>query len=59
MTMSMVGGEPMLVFWRVRDLGEALEAADDMGLELTCPRSVTDRILGLVFPHLVDGEGEA
>ena len=59
MTMSMVGGEPMLVFWRVRDLREALEAADDMGLELTCPRSVTDRILGLVLPHLVDGEGEA
>ena len=59
MTMSMVGGEPMLVFWRVRDLGEALEAADDMGLALTCPRSVTDRILGLVFPRLVDGEVEA
>jgi hypothetical protein len=59
MTMAMVGGEPMLVFWCVRDLDEALEAADDMGLALTCPRSVTDRILGLVLPHLVDGEGEA
>ncbi len=55
----MVGGEPMLVFWRVRDLREAMEAADDMGLALTCPRSVTDRILDLVLPHLVGGEGEA
>lgn len=55
----MVGGEPTLVFWRARDLREALQAADDMGLALTCPRSVTDRILGLLFPHLVGGEGEA
>ena len=55
----MVGGEPTLVFWRVRDLREALKAADDTGLALTCPRSVTDRILSLLFPHLMDGEGEA
>ena len=59
MTIAMVGGEPMLVFWRVRDLREALKATDDMGLALTCPRSVTDRILGLLLPHLVDGEGKA
>lgn len=57
--MAMVGGEPALVFWRAGDLREALKAADDVGLPLTCPRSVTDRILGLVFPNLVDGEGEA
>ena len=56
--MAMAGGEPTPIFWRVRDLPEALKAGDDMGLALVCPRSVTDRILGLVFHHLVDGEGE-
>ncbi|MXX33723.1 MAG: hypothetical protein F4Z50_03065 [Gemmatimonadetes bacterium] len=57
-TIAMVGGEPMLVFWHVRDLREALETADDMGLTLTCPRSVTDRLLGLLLPHLADDGGE-
>ena len=57
--MSMVGGEPTLVCWRVGDLPDALKAADDMGLALTCPRSVTERILGVVFPRLVDREDEA
>lgn len=41
-----VGGEPTLAFWRGGDLREALKAADDVGLALTCPRSVTDKILG-------------
>lgn len=50
--MAMVGVEPTLVFWRGGDLVEALKAADDVGLALTCPRSVTDKILGLVFPDL-------
>ena len=59
LTIAMVGGEPTLVFWRVGDLPEALKAADDMGLALTCPRSVTERILGLVFPPFAEGEGEA
>ena len=54
----MVGGEPMLVFWRVRDFREALKTADDMGLALTCPRTVTDRVLGLLLPHLSDDGGE-
>ncbi len=57
--MATVGGEPTLAFWRGGDLREALKAADDVGLALTCTRSVTDKILGLVFPDLVDGEGEA
>ena len=58
LTIAMVGGKPTLVFWRVRDLSEALKAADDMGLPLTCPRSVADTILGLVLPHLADDGGE-
>ena len=57
-TFTMVRGEPSLVFWRVQDLRKALEAADDMGLPLTCPRPVTDRVLGLLLPHLPDHEGE-
>jgi len=48
----------LLVFRRVRDLREALKAANDMGLTLTCPRSVTDRVLGLLLPHLADDGGE-
>ena len=55
----MIGGEPTLAFWRVGDLPEALKAADDMGLALTCPRSVTERILRLLLPHLVNDESEA
>ncbi|MDE0073568.1 MAG: hypothetical protein OXR82_08120 [Gammaproteobacteria bacterium] len=58
-TIAMAGGEPMLVFWRVRDLGEALKAAHDMGLPLTSPRSVADTILGPLVPHLADAPGEA
>ena len=54
-TITMIRGEPTLVFWRVPDLREGLRAANDMGLALTCPRSVTDRIFGL----LVDDEREA
>ena len=57
-TISMVGGEPTLVFWRVRDLLEALKAADDMGLSLTSPRSVADTILGLLLPRLADDGSE-
>lgn len=54
----MVGGEPMLVLWRARDLLEALKAADDMGLPLTSPRSVADTILGLLLPPLADDGSE-
>jgi len=57
-TISMVGGEPTLVFWRVRDLLEALKAADDMRLPLTSPRSVADTILGLLLPPLADDGNE-
>ena len=57
-TIAMIRGEPTLVFRRVQDLREALKAADDMGLPFTSPRCVTDRILGLLLPHLVDDEGE-
>lgn len=57
-TIAVVGGEPTLVFWRVRDLSEALQAAHDMGLPLTSPRSVADTILGLLLPRLTDERGE-
>ena len=36
-TITMVGGEPAPVFWRVQDLREALEAAYDIRLPLTSP----------------------
>ena len=57
-TIAVVGGEPTLVFWRVRDLLEALKAADEMGLPLTSPRSVADTILGLLLPPLADDGSE-
>ena len=53
----MVGGEPTLVFWRVQDLREALEPGNHRGLPLTHPRSVGNRILGLLLPHLADDGG--
>ena len=40
-TIAMVDGEPTPVFWRVQDLREALEAAYDVRLPLTSPRSRT------------------
>lgn len=58
-TIMMIRGEPTLVFWRLQDFREALKAADDMGLALTCPCAVADRIVDLLLPHLVDDEGEA
>lgn len=59
MTIALVGAEPTVVFWRVRDFGEALKATADMGLPPTRPRSVTDRIFGLLLPRLGDGAGES
>ena len=59
LTITMVRGEPRLAFWRVEDLRDALKAASDVGLPVTSPRSVADKILGLLLPHLVDEEGEA
>ena len=60
-TITMVPGEPTLVLWRVQDLREALNATDDMGLRrpLASPRTVADKILRLLLPHLVDDESEA
>ena len=43
-TIAMVAGEPTLVFWRVEDLGEALDASRDTGLPLTSPQEVADEI---------------
>ena len=32
LTLAMVAGEPMVVFWRLEDLGAALAVAEDTGL---------------------------
>ena len=57
-TITMVGGEPTPVFWRVQDLREALEAAYDIRLPLTSPRSVADKLLGLLFTSVTEDEGD-
>lgn len=54
MSTTMDGGEPTLVFWRVDDVGEALDSARDMGLPLTGPLDVGDEILFLVRRALAD-----
>ena len=59
MAITMARGELSLVFWRVQDLWDPLKAAEGMGLPLTSPQSVADKILGLLLPHLVDVEGRA
>lgn len=43
-TIAMVAGEPMLVFWRVRDLRAALDVSRETGLPITSPRSVAHEI---------------
>ena len=53
-TIAMDAEEPALVVWRVEDLREALEAADDMGLPLTSPPDVADEIRVLVRRALAD-----
>ena len=44
-TIAMVAGEPTLVFWRVEDLGAALDASRNTGLPLTSPQEVADEVL--------------
>ena len=51
LTLAMVAGEPMVVFWCLEDLGAALAAADDMGLPVTSPESVEEELLRLLWPH--------
>jgi len=36
-TITMVAGEPTLVFWRIEDVGKGLDVSRDMGLPLTSP----------------------
>ena len=56
-TIAMVDGEPTPVFWRVQDLREALEAAYDVRLPLTSPRSA-DKLLGLLSTSVTEDEGD-
>lgn len=43
-TITMLAGEPTLVFWRVEDFRAALDASRDTGLPITSPRSVAKEI---------------
>lgn len=53
-TVTMDGGESTLAFWRVGDVGEALDVARDMGLPLTSRPNVADGIIFLVCHALAD-----
>ena len=53
------GGEPILVFWRLEDLREALRVADDIGLPLTSPPDVEEELLVLIRRALADLDLEA
>ena len=53
LTLAMLCGEPMLVFWRVGDLIEALDASRDMGLPLTSPPHVSDEVVGRILEALL------
>ncbi len=48
----MLDGEPTLVLWRAEDLLEAVYAATDMGLPLTCPPDVDEVIFFRVYRAL-------
>ena len=60
LTLAMVAGEPMVVFWRLEDLGAALAVAEDTGLPMTSPEPVAEELLRRLLPHLaqLDDEGE-
>ncbi len=57
-TIAMVVGEPMLVFWRARDLAWALDASRDTGLPLTSPSEVWDEVYGHVRQFLMEEDPE-
>lgn len=43
-TIMMLDGEPTLVFWRVEDFKEGVDASRDMGLPVTSTKKVGDEI---------------
>ncbi len=55
-TLAMVLGEPTLVFWRIEDLLEALQAAADMGLPLTSPPEISDEIINRLLRALLEDD---
>ena len=55
-TLAMVLGEPTLVFWRIEDLLEALQASCDMGLPLTRPPEISDEIINRLFRALLEDD---
>lgn len=63
-TLTMLDEEPTLVLWHAEDFLEALRAADDMGLPLTCPPDVDEVLFFRVYRALfcdedLDGETDA
>lgn len=56
-TITMLSGEPTLVFWRIEDVGEGLEVSRDMGLPLTSPRKVAHEFLECIRMFLLEDPG--
>ena len=58
-TITMVAGEPTLVFWRIEDFLAALDARRDTGLPMTSPRYIEDEIIKRFRRWLTDPDFEA
>lgn len=56
-TITMLSGEPTLVFWRIEDVGQALEVSRDMSLPLTSPRKVANEFLECIRMFLLEDPG--
>ena len=59
LTITMVAGEPTLVFWRVEDCLTALKASRETGLPITSPKKVTDEIYERFRRAVMDPDFEA
>ncbi|MDE2751498.1 MAG: hypothetical protein OXI83_02865 [Gemmatimonadota bacterium] len=53
-TITLVAGEPTLVFWRARDFGKALDVSRDTGLPLTTPPNVTDQVYERLWQWIME-----
>ena len=58
-TITMVAGEPTLVFWRVEDYRAAMVASRETGLPMTSPDWVADEILERLRRWLTDPDLQA
>ena len=57
-TITMVDGEPTLVFWRIEDYLAGLMVSRDTGLPLTSPKEVEDEIFERFKNVLTDPDFE-